>query len=76
MPQHRARGLGVVKVGLEQQAFGSQRLDLRLDLLRRTGKTDTEIVAATPSADFDAVYGQGFIQPERFVLMMLAATPR
>lgn len=48
----------------------------RIAELRRAGKTDPEIVAAAPSADFDAVYGQGFIKPERFVLMMLAATPR
>jgi cyclase len=48
----------------------------RIGDLRRAGKTDTEVVAAAPSADFDAVYGKGFIKPERFVLMMLAATPR
>jgi glyoxylase-like metal-dependent hydrolase (beta-lactamase superfamily II) len=48
----------------------------RIADLRRAGRTDTEIVAAAPSADFDAVYGQGFIRPERFVLMMLAAVPR
>jgi glyoxylase-like metal-dependent hydrolase (beta-lactamase superfamily II) len=48
----------------------------RIAELRRAGKTDTEIVAAAPTADFDAVYGKGFIKPERFVLMMLAATPR
>lgn len=48
----------------------------RIGEMRRAGKTDTEIIAAAPSADFDATYGKGFIKPERFIVMMLAATPR
>lgn len=48
----------------------------RIRDLQRAGKTDKEIRAAKPSADFDAAYGQGFINPEVFVQMMLAALPR
>lgn len=48
----------------------------RIAELRRAGKSDAEIAAAKPSADFDATYGKGFIQADRFVTMMLAAVPR
>jgi cyclase len=48
----------------------------RIGEMRRAGKTDTEIIAAAPSADFDATYGKGFIKADRFIVMMLAATPR
>lgn len=48
----------------------------RIGEMRRAGKTDTEIIAAAPAADFDATYGKGFIQADRFIVMMLAATPR
>lgn len=48
----------------------------RIKDLRRDGKTDAEIRAARPAADFDARYGNGFIKPEVFVQMMLAALPR
>lgn len=43
---------------------------------RRAGRSDDEIRAARPAADFDAKYGGGFIKPERFVQMMLDAVPR
>jgi cyclase len=48
----------------------------RIGEMRRAGKTDTEIIAAAPLADFDATYGKGFIKADRFIVMMLAATPR
>ena len=48
----------------------------RIKDLRRDGKSDAEIRAARPAADFDARYGNGFIKPEVFVQMMLAALPR
>jgi cyclase len=48
----------------------------RMKELRAAGKTDADIRAAKPAADFDAAFGGGFIKPEQFVLMMLAAVPR
>jgi cyclase len=43
----------------------------RIQELRRAGKSDTEIRAAKPSAEFDARFGAGFVKPEAFVQMML-----
>ena len=43
---------------------------------RRAGKTDSEIRESRPAAEFDATFGNGFIKPEVFVQMMLAAVPR
>lgn len=43
--------------------------------LRRAGKSDADIRAARPSAEFDAVYGGGFIKPEVFVQQILAGLP-
>ncbi len=48
----------------------------RIRELRRSGKTDSEIRAAKPAAEFDARYGGGFIKPDQFVQMMLDAVPR
>jgi cyclase len=48
----------------------------RIKDLRRAGKTDADIRAARPAAEYDARYGGGFIKPEQFVQMMLAAIPR
>ncbi len=48
----------------------------RIKDLRRAGKSDAEIRAAKPSADFDATWGGGFIPPERFVQMMMDGIPR
>jgi cyclase len=48
----------------------------RIKDLRRSGKTDSEIRAAKPAAEFDARYGGGFIKPDQFVQMMLDAVPR
>lgn len=46
----------------------------RIQELRRSGKSDTEIRAAKPAAEFDAKFGGGFIKPEAFVQMMLGVT--
>ena len=43
---------------------------------RRNGKTDDDIRAAQPAAEFKAALGGGFISSERFVLMMLGAITR
>jgi cyclase len=48
----------------------------RVKDLRRAGKTDAEIRAAKPSADFDARFGNGFIKPEVFVQQMLDVSAR
>lgn len=48
----------------------------RIKDLRRAGKSDDEIRSAKPAADFDARFGNGFIKPEIFVQMMLAAIAR
>ena len=48
----------------------------RIKQLRRDGRSDEQIRAAKPAADFDAKYGGGFIKPEQFVQMMLGAIPR
>ena len=47
----------------------------RIKEQRRAGQRDEQIRAAKPSADFDAAWGNGFIKPEAFVQMMLAAIP-
>jgi glyoxylase-like metal-dependent hydrolase (beta-lactamase superfamily II) len=44
--------------------------------LRRAGKTDTEIIASKPSADFDARFGGGFIKPDVCVAMVLGGLGR
>jgi cyclase len=46
----------------------------RIRELRRAGKSDAEIRAAKPAAEFDAKFGGGFIKPEAFVQMMLGVT--
>jgi cyclase len=43
----------------------------RIQELRRAGKSDTEVRAAKPAAEFDARFGAGFVKPEAFVQMML-----
>jgi cyclase len=48
----------------------------RIKALKREGKSDAEIRAAKPSAEFDARYGNGFIKPEPFVTMLLGAIDR
>lgn len=36
----------------------------------RAGKKSEEIVASKPTAEFDAVWGKGFLPPEKFVAML------
>ncbi len=48
----------------------------RIKNLRRDGRSDEQIRAAKPAAEFDARYGGGFIRPEQFVQMMLGAIPK
>jgi cyclase len=43
----------------------------RIKEQRRAGKSDDEIRAAKPSADFDAKFSAGFVKPDQFVQMML-----
>jgi cyclase len=42
----------------------------RLKALKAEGKTLAQASAAKPTADFDAVWGKGFIKPEKFVPML------
>lgn len=44
--------------------------------LRRAGKTESEVIAAKPGADFDARFGGGFIKPDVFIAMVLAGVGR
>ena len=39
----------------------------RLQKLKAAGRTMEEVVAAKPTADLDAVWGKGFLQPDAFV---------
>jgi cyclase len=48
----------------------------RIRTLRAAGKTDDEIRTAGPAAEYDATWGNGFIKADRFVQMMMDATPR
>jgi glyoxylase-like metal-dependent hydrolase (beta-lactamase superfamily II) len=48
----------------------------RIKDLRRAGKSDQEIRAERPAAEFDARFGDGFIKPEPFVQQMLGVIPK
>ena len=48
----------------------------RVKALRAAGRSDAEIRAAAPAAEFDARYGGGFIKPEAFVAQLLGLLPR
>lgn len=48
----------------------------RIKDLRKAGRSDAQIIAAKPAADYDAAYGQGFIKPEPFIVMLLGAMAR
>ena len=48
----------------------------RVKEMRRAGKSDQEITAAKPAADFDAKFGGGFIKAEQFVQMMLGVVAK
>jgi glyoxylase-like metal-dependent hydrolase (beta-lactamase superfamily II) len=44
--------------------------------LKRAGKTDSEVIAAKPSADFDARWGGGFVKPDAFIALVLGGVGR
>jgi glyoxylase-like metal-dependent hydrolase (beta-lactamase superfamily II) len=48
----------------------------RVKAARAAGKSDDEFRNSKPFADLDERYGKGFINPQVFVAMMLAAVPR
>ena len=48
----------------------------RIKDLRKQGKTDDEIKAAKPAAEYDAKYGGGFIKSDQFITMMLGVVPK
>lgn len=48
----------------------------RIKTQRRAGKSDAEILASAPAAEFDAKLGGGFIKADRFVQMMLGVIAR
>ena len=48
----------------------------RLSKLMKEGKTADEIVAARPNADFDESWGKGFMDPERFLRVVLEGMKR
>jgi cyclase len=49
---------------------------MRVKALRSAGRSDAEIRAAKPSAEFDARFGNGFIKPEAFVQQMIDLSAR
>ena len=51
-------------------------LTQRIKDLRRAGKSDADIRAAKPTADFDGRFGGGFIQPDAAVQMLIGVTAR
>jgi glyoxylase-like metal-dependent hydrolase (beta-lactamase superfamily II) len=48
----------------------------RIRAQRAAGQSNEQIAASAPSAEFDAKFGGGFIQADRFVQMMLGAMAR
>ena len=48
----------------------------RIRALRSAGRSDAEVAASAPAAEFDAKLGGGFIKADRFVQMMLGVVPR
>lgn len=48
----------------------------RIQSMRAAGRSDSWIIAAKPSADFDERFGKGFVKPDPFVRMMLDVTAK
>lgn len=71
-------GHGPLASKADLQAFRAMvaTVTQRIKDARRAGRSDDEIRAARPAADYDPAFGNGFIKPEQFVLMMLGAIPR
>lgn len=64
------------KADLERYRAMMATVTQRIRELRRAGRSDAEIQAARPAAEFDAALGGGFIRPEGFVQMMLGVITR
>ncbi len=50
-----------------------QEVHKRIASLQKDGKTVEEIVAAKPTADFDAQWGSGFLNPDQWVTIVSSA---
>ena len=50
-----------------------QEVHKRIARLQKEGKTVGEIVAAKPTADFDAKWGNGFLNPDKWVSIVSSA---
>lgn len=64
------------KADLKAQRDMLAAVTQRIKDLRKAGRSDAQIIAAKPATDYDAAYGQGFIKPEPFIVMMLGAIAR
>jgi hypothetical protein len=48
----------------------------RIQAMIDAGKSPQEIVAATPTAEFDAAWGGGFIKPDQWVELLYTVMVR
>ena len=64
------------KAALQRTRDMLATLVARIQAERRAGKNDEQVRAAQPTADFDAVWGKGFIKPEQFVQLVLNGLPK
>ncbi len=64
------------KAALQRTRDMLATLVARIHAERRAGKNDEQVRAAQPTADFDAVWGKGFIKPEQFVQLVLNGLPK
>jgi glyoxylase-like metal-dependent hydrolase (beta-lactamase superfamily II) len=64
------------KVALQRTRNMIATVAQRIKDLRLSGKTDEQVRAAKPAADYDELWGKGFIKPDAFVQMMLNALPK
>ena len=71
-------GHGPVSNKAELQAYRNllATVTQRIKDLRKQGKSDDEIRAAKPAADYDAKYGGGFIKSDQFITTMLGVIPK
>jgi cyclase len=62
-------GHGALATRADYQRFHDMLVKVRANLktLIDQGKTEDEVVAAKPTAEFDAVWGVGFMMPDNFV---------
>jgi glyoxylase-like metal-dependent hydrolase (beta-lactamase superfamily II) len=64
------------KADLKAQRDMLAAVTQRIKDQRKAGRSDAEIIAAKPAADYDEKYGKGFIKAETFITMMLGAIAR